>query len=219
MASETVVMNLIGFLYLFILGTNAASVGLGNRIDVGEVDAVEKLQTINENPNKFQQSIIAALISHFSILAIAGMLFLAFNKYNTILALIGTIFRVGEGIILSYNEIESYTLLNLAKEYAIANGTDKLTLTSSTGKILQKKNIRFKFGLNLLAFGTLAYIILFLAYEAIVIPIAWLGFVASVLSVIGTVIILTKPDIEIWYKIGLPLMMLFEITFGIWLLF
>ncbi|MHA2073855.1 MAG: DUF4386 family protein, partial [Candidatus Hodarchaeales archaeon] len=125
MASETVVMNLIGFLYLFILGTNAASVGLGNRIDEREEDAENRLQIINENPERFKLSIVIALISHISIFIIAGVLFLSFSQYDQSLAFIGTIFRFGEGVILVYNEIKFLTLLNLAKEYIIAGDVEQ----------------------------------------------------------------------------------------------
>jgi hypothetical protein len=57
MSIESFAMRVCGFLYLFILGTNAASVGLGNRMDEREEEAIDKLQIINKNPNRFKQSI------------------------------------------------------------------------------------------------------------------------------------------------------------------
>ncbi|GAG53414.1 unnamed protein product, partial [marine sediment metagenome] len=208
-----------GFLYLYILGTNAASVGLGNRMDEKKENAVKKLRIINDNPNRYRQSLIIAIISHLGIIAIAVTLFLAFNQYNPLLAIIGTIFRLGEGSILSYNEIKSFSHLNIAKEYSNSSDSKQITLSNSCGTLIQKSNFRFILGLNFLSIGTLSYCILFLSTGAIFIPIGWLGFVASAISVIGTGIVLIKPNFNILYKIGLPLMMLFEITFGIWLLF
>lgn len=217
MIPESFAMRLCGFFYLFILATNAASVALGNKID--EVDSVAKFRTINDNPNKFRNSIVLALISHGSILALAGLLYYVFSPYATSLAFIGTLFRLGEGLILVYNEITFLALLNVAKKYTVVGDAEKITLSNSGRKILQTKTFRYIVGLNLLAIGTLAYCILFLSSESIPMLIGGLGFTASVISVIGTSIKLAKPNFEILYKIGLPLMMLFEITFGVWLLF
>lgn len=219
MSIEASAMKISGFLYLFILGSNAASVGLGNRTDEREKDAVDKLLAINKNPKRFKQSIILALISHSSIIAITVMLYLAFSQYNPILALIGSLFRTGEGLILISSEIQSLSLLNTSKEYVISNDTEKNPLRISTGRYLDKKNFKFVLALNLLSIGHLSYCVLFLTSGAIINPIIFFGFVASILSVIGTSLVLIKPKIDIFYKIGLILLMLYELIFGIWLLF
>lgn len=52
MIIEIFAKRLCGFLFLFILVTNAASVGLGNKI--GEDDSVAKLRMINDDPNKYK---------------------------------------------------------------------------------------------------------------------------------------------------------------------
>jgi hypothetical protein len=216
MASETIVMNLIGFLYLFILGTNAASVGFGNRIDEREEDAENRLRIINEDPKRFKLSIVIALISHISIFLIAGLLFLSFSQYDKSLALIGTIFRFGEGAILVYHEIKFLMLLNLAKEYVIAGDVEHRALSTSK-MILQKKSHQVILAFNFLAIGTLLYSILFLSSRAIPLPIGWLAFTASVLSVIGTGIVLVKPKLRQFASV-IILLMLFELTFGVWLI-
>ncbi|MHA2226218.1 MAG: DUF4386 domain-containing protein [Candidatus Hodarchaeales archaeon] len=219
MSIESFAMRVSGFLYLFILGTNAASVGLGNRMDEKEEDAVDKLLTINKNPNRFKQSIVIALISHSSIIAITGMFYLAFNQYNQTLTLIGSIFRLGEALILSSIEIGSLSLLNLAKEYTVADDAEKITLSISCGNHIQKKNFRFIIALSLLSIGHLSFVILFLSSGVVFMLIVLLGLAASVLSVIGTGIVLVKPNVDILYKIGLTLIMLYEIILGVWLLF
>ena len=50
MTSASFAMKLCGFFYIFILTTNAASVGLGNRID--ETDSVSKFLSILEDPDR-----------------------------------------------------------------------------------------------------------------------------------------------------------------------
>ena len=62
MISASFVMKLCGFFYIFILATNAASVGLGNRID--ETDSVSKFLAILEDPDRYRRSVFVALGSH-----------------------------------------------------------------------------------------------------------------------------------------------------------
>ena len=217
MIIEIFAKRLCGFLFLFILATNAASVALGNTI--GEDDSVAKLRMINDNPNKFQMSIVSALISHVSIIALGVMLYIVFSPYNKPLAFVGTIFRLGESLILIYNEINFLQLFNMAKEYAVAGDAEKIALSASGRIILQTKNSGFTLAMTLLAIGALAYCILFVTRGAIPMMIAWLGLAASVLSVIGSGIKLVQPSFGILFTIGFLLMMLFEIIFGGWLLF
>lgn len=179
MIFEIFAMILCGFIFLFILVTNAASVAFGNKI--GEEDSVAKLRMINDNPNQFQISIVPALISHVSIIALAVMLYIVFSPYNQLLAVVGAIFRLGESLTLIYNEINLLQLFNMAKEYAVAGDAEKIALSASARIILQTKNSGFTLAMTLLAIGALAYCILFVTRGAIPPLIAWLGLAASVL--------------------------------------
>ncbi|MFC1507526.1 DUF4386 domain-containing protein [Thermoproteota archaeon] len=217
MITKNFAKRLCGFLFLFILATNAASVVLGNKI--GEEDSVTKLLMINNNPNQFLSSLVVALISHVSIIPLVVMLYFVFSPYNKLLMIIATIFRLGEALIHIYNEINFLQLINMAKEYAVVSDADKIVLRASANIILQTKNFTFPIALALLAIGALAYCILFVTNRAIPTMIAWLGLTASVLSVVGSGIILIEPGFDILFKIGFLLMMLFEIIFGGWLLF
>ena len=89
-------MKLCGFLYIYILITNAASVGLGNR--TGETDSADKLSTIAENPGRYKMGVIIAIASHLGIVAITVTLFMAFSQFNRQLALIGSVSRLGEAL-------------------------------------------------------------------------------------------------------------------------
>ena len=216
MITEHYAARLCGFLYLFILATNAASVALGNKI--GEDDSVAKLKMINDNPNQFQISIVVALISHVSIIALAGMLFIAFSPHGKLLAFVGTIFRLGEALILVYNEINFLGLLNGANEYEIAGEAEKTALSVSARTILQTKNSGFIIAMTLLSIGALAYCILFLSSGAIPTIIAWLGLAANVLALFGRALGFVAPSAETLFTIGFLLMMLFEIILGGWLI-
>jgi len=207
-------MKLCGFLYLFILVTSAVSATLGNRND--ETDSASKLPTISENPGQYRMSVIIAIISHLGIVAITGMLFLAFSSYDRPLALIGSVFRLGEGLVLLYNEVSVLRLLDVAKEYALTD-INKDSLRILGDQILQTKNTRFLLGLLLLSIGALAYCILFVQSGSIPSMIAWLGLAASIISAIGILVKFASGSGTV-YAIGLLSMMVFEVVFGGWLL-
>lgn len=64
-----IAMRLSGFLFLLILVLNFAMVRLGRKIEVGDYDTDAKLQKISDEPNKFQISVVLALIEHIIIIA------------------------------------------------------------------------------------------------------------------------------------------------------
>ena len=215
MISAPLAMKLCGFLYLYILITNAASVGLGNRND--ETDSASKLPTIAENPGRYRMSVFIAIISHLGIVAITGMLFLAFSSYNMQLALIGSSFRLGEALVMIYNEVSVLRLLNLVKEYALTD-SNKESLRLLGDQILQTKNTGVDLGLLLLSIGAIAYCISFVQSGAVPSMIAWLGLAAGIISAIG-ILIKFASGFSALAVIGMVLMMVFEVTFGGWLLF
>jgi len=207
-------MKLCGFLYFFILVTNAASVALGNRND--ETNSASKLPTISENPGQYRMSVIIAIISHLGIVAITGMLFLAFSSYNRQLALIGSVFRLGEALVLIYNEVSVLRLLDLAKEYALTD-SNKESLRLLGDQILQTKNTRFDLGLLFLSIGALAYCISFVQSGAVPSMISWLGLAAGIISAIG-ILVKFASGFGTVAVIGMLSMIVFEVVFGGWLL-
>ena len=68
-------MILSGFLFLFVIITNIASVRFGSET-FSDLDSDAKLQKINNDPKRFQISIVLLLIEHGSIIALAMMLLL-----------------------------------------------------------------------------------------------------------------------------------------------
>ena len=209
------VLKLCGFLYIFILITNAASVGLGNK--TGETDTAAMFGTISENPGRYRAGVAVAVASHLGIVAITGALFVAFSPFNKRLALIGSVSRLGEAVAMIYGEVTVLKLIDLAGEYAstLSNREDLLLLGD---QILQTKNTGVDLGLLLLSAGAIAYCILFLQSGAVPSKLAWLGLAAGIISAIG-ISIKFASGFSALAVIGMVLMMLFEITFGGWLLF
>ena len=212
--TASLAMKLCGFLYIFILVTSAVSAGLGNRND--ERDSGLKFPILAENPGQYRNSVYVGIISHLGILVISGMLFLAFSSYDRSLAMIGSLFRLGEGLILIFNEVSVLRLLDMAKEYVLTDSS-KASLRMLGDQILHTKNTRFMVGLLFLSIGALAYGILFIQNGAIPSIIAWLGLAAGTISSIG-ILITFATGFELIYSIGLVSMMVFEVVFGGWLL-
>ena len=213
-------MILSGFLFLFIIITLITGERFGYSV-ISDLDSDTKLQEINKDPKKFQIGTVLALIEHGTIIALAIMLFLAFNPYNITLAVIWTISRITEGLINFYNEKNYWGLLNIARQYSSSSGAEKKSLSDLGRSILKTKNSVFAFAQILFSIGTLSYSILFATSEAVPVPaiIGWFGIVASILYGFGNGIILVKPNKAMKiFRVGL-LILIFEVVLGGWLLF
>jgi hypothetical protein len=209
---------LSGFLFLFIIITLITSERFGYSV-ISDLDSDAKLKEINKDPKRFKIGTVLALIEHGTIIALAIMLFLAFNPYNITLAVIWTISRISEGLINFYNEKNYWGLLNIARQYSSSSGTERKSLSVLGRSILKAKNSVFAFAQILFSIGTLSYSILFATSEAVPAIIGWFGIVASILYGFGNGIILVKPNKAMKiFRVGL-LILIFEIVLGGWLLF
>ena len=215
MIGAPLAMKLCGLLYIYILITNAASVGLGNK--TGETDSAAKLPTISENPSRYRVGVIVAIASHLGIVAITATLFLAFSPHNRQLALIGSFARLGEAAAMIYGEVTVLRLIDLAREHVLAD-SNKESLRLLGDQILRAKNTLVDLGLLLLAIGAIAYCFSFVQYGAVPPMFAWLGLAAGVISAVG-ILIKFASGIGTVAVIGMVLMMVFEVTFGGWLIF
>ena len=212
-----IAMRLSGFFLLFIMFAIMASVQFGNKL-WGDLDSDARLQSINNDPNKFKKSIVIAFIHNFSIIAFVIILFIAFGSYSIILGIVWITFRTWESVILSYNEKNRWGLLNIAKQYSVTKGAEKNSLSDKALTILKTKDSRFKFAQIPFSIGTFAYSILFVIYGISPI-IGWFGIVASILYGFGNGIELVKPNLKVPRYFGSGMIWLFELVMGGWLLF
>ena len=160
-----------------------------------------------------------AFIEHGSIIALAVMLFIAFSPYNMILAVIWTISRITEGLIVFYNEKNYWGLLKLARQYSVSSGAEKNSLIDLGRSILRTQNSRLAFAQIFFTIGTLSYSILFVTSGVVPEIIGWFGIVASILYGFANGIILVKPHkAKQFFSVGL-LILIFELILGGWLLF
>jgi len=214
-----IAMSLSGFLFLFIIITLITSERFGYSV-ISDLDSDTKLQEINKDPKKFKIGTVLAFIEHGTIIALAIMLFIAFNPYNMTLAVIWTISRITEGLINFYNEKNYWGLLNIARQYSSSSGTEKESVIELGRSILKSKTSVFAFAQILFSIGTLSYSILFATSEAVPVPalIGWFGIVASILYGFANGIIIVKPEkAKKFFVVGL-IILIFELVLGGWLL-
>ena len=212
-------MMISGFLFLFIIITNLASGRFGYET-FSNLDSEAKLQKINNDPKKFKIGSVLILMEHFTIIALAVMLFIAFSPYNALLAVVWTIARTAEGLIQIYNKKAYWGLLNKAKEYSVTSGAEKSSLIDLGRSILKTKNNVFSFAQILFSIGTLSYSILFVTSSGVVPEIiGWFGIIASILYGFGSGTTLVKPNFKVLWSLGGLLIFIFEIVLGGWLLF
>jgi hypothetical protein len=216
--------RLSGFLFLLIIALYLILLpALGYKAEIGDSDA--ELQRINNNPKKFQISIGLALIHNVIVITLTILLFIAFSSYNIILAIVWTIFRIGEGLILSYNDKNYWGLLNIARKYSGTSGTEKSSLSDLARTITKTKSSRFDFAMIFWSIGTLAFSIVLVTYGVVPAIIGWLGIVVSIFVGFADGIKFSKSKIQdskvfkVLFPIGGLAAILFEVVLGGWLLF
>jgi len=219
-------MRLSGFLFLFILVLYLFILpALGYKAEIGDNDLDAELQKININPKKFQISIGLALIHNTCVITLTIMLFIIFSPYNIILGIVLLIFRIGEGLILSYNDKNYGGFLNIARKYSLTSGAEKISLIDLARNITKSNSSRFKFAMIGWSLGSLAFSIVLVTYGGVTPFIGLFGIVSSILIGFDNVIGLVKPNLKtkLSFKVLLAIGGLsaisFEVILGVWLLF
>jgi len=208
---------LSGFLFLLILVVYLFLLpALGYKLEIDDIDA--ELQMINDDIKKFQISILLALFHNACVITLAILLFIIFSPYNMILGIVWTFFRIGEGLILRYNDIKYLGLLNVAKIYSGSSDAEKISLSDLASTLTKTKSSTFAFAMIFWSIGTLAFSIVLVTYGVNPI-IGWIGIVASILVGFSDGILFLKQKKVIFESIGGLVALLFEILVGIWLLF
>jgi len=206
--------QLCGFLFLFILLTSALSQALaGGALDMADIPGT--MSRVTGSGKKFRLSVVIDLISHVSIVALAAMLFIAFSPFNRSLALLGTMWRVAEGTILAFNEVNNLVLLDVSQKSASATGNQSVVLESIGRVLISTEGWGLKIGLVFLVAGSLVYAILFVTSGAIPLALGWFGVIASILAAGGILLNLINPNLSMAsFLILIP----YEIVLGFWLL-
>ena len=173
------------------------------------------LPKINNNPRKFRNGIMLALLEHGSVIVLTVLLFITFSSYNRALGIIWLIFRTGEGLIQFINEPNYWGLLNIAREYANSNGAEKKSLSDLALTIFSKKDNRFKIAMICWSFGTLSFSIVLVTSGIVPEIVGWFGIASSIIVGFTTGIKLAKPKSKDFTAIGGLSAILFEVIIGV----
>ena len=210
-------MFLSGFFFLFIIVTNIASGKFGYQT-FSKLDSDYELKRIQSNPRNFRIGFGLILTEHIAIILLVLMLFLAFNTYSLILAVIWSVSRATEAIIQIYHKKNYWSLLRISEQYPKESDSSRESLRDLARSILKKKNSVFTFAQILFSVGTISYSILFVLYGVVPELIGWFGVVASIIYGFGSGIALAKPNFKTLWNIGALLILIFEIILGGFLL-
>ena len=217
--TNEIAINSSGFLFLFILASYLVMMGVfGYRVGLIGGDADAELQKIHRRRGRFQVGLGMALVEHGAIIALAMLLFIAFGSYSLILGIAWLTFRIGEGLIVLYNEKEYPALLRMARQYAVASGAERKSLADKCLDIFQRRDFRFNIGMVAWSLGTLAFSIMLVASEVAPLVIGWLGIVAGVVVFSVNLAKLAGRDYKALFAVGALLPVSFEISMGIWLI-
>ncbi len=194
MFSKISIGQLCGFLFLFILLTSVLSKFMaGAPLDPENVS--NTLGAVAEGGKRFQIGIVIDLVSHVSVVALAGALYLAFSPHNQSLALLGTLWRVAEGTIIAFTELNNFVLLSVALKFVSATGAEAVALETMGRALIVAEDWGLKIGLAFFALGWLMYGILFVSSGAVPPVLGWWAVVASLLAVVGRWLALVGPDV------------------------
>ena len=214
MLSKISAGQICGFLFLFILLTSALSQALaGGALDPADIPGT--MSRVTGGGKKFRLSVVIDLISHVSIIALAAMLYHTFSPFNRSLALLGTLWRLAEGTILAFNEVNNLVLLDVSQKSASATGNQSVVLESMGRMLISTEGWGLKIGLVFLVAGSLVYAILFVTSGALPLALGWFGVIASILAAGGILLNMINPNLSMAsFLILIP----YEIVLGFWLL-
>jgi hypothetical protein len=212
-------MSLAGFLFLFILVLALVIGALGYLWEKDDYNPDADLKRINKYPKKFKTGFVLAIIHNGCVILLTILLFIAFSPYNLVLGIVWTIFRIGEGLVLFYNDRNYWGFRKIARQYSSATGAEKNALCNSAHTIFKIKDSRFKFAMILWAIGTLAFSIVLVTSGVVPAIIGWIGIVAGILVGVYNGLKLTKHSSKVLSIFGALFAILFEIILGGWLLF
>lgn len=207
-----------GFLFLFILLTSAMSKMLAGP-PLNALDVPDTLRGVAASGSKFRESIALDLLSHACILALAGLLYVTFSPLSRSLALLGTLWRVGEGIIILFNEVNSILLLSVAQRYIAATGPEAVALEAVGRTLILSEEWGFRIGMALLALGHLMYALLFVSTRTLPVALGGWGAVASLLAAAGIWVKVANPNVStLVTQASFAPLIPYEVVLGIWLL-
>lgn len=202
--------RLAGFMFLFYIAM-ALLPGLLLKPITSPEGTAAKLAAMAAHPTLTRSGALFSLINMANALLLGAALYALTRAFDRDLALIALLFRVAEGILSPVSAFTRRVLLSIATE-----PVPDLPLATV---VLKTQGFAFLLGSTCFAAGSTVFAFLFLRSRSIPVWLAWLGFIGSLLILIGLPLqilaLLPAPlDSVMWIPIAF-----FEVIFAIWLLF
>jgi hypothetical protein len=211
--------RLAGFTFLFYIATGLAGLALSNQA-TGGGDGLAKLKSIVEHATLMRLSVLLTLCGFVSAVVLGVTLYALTREEDRDLAMIALCCRVTEGVNAIAGAGRTLQLLAIA---AIATGgtaaaaPDVAAAQSYGALMLNQGGWTGNIGALCFVMASALYSYLFLRARTIPAVLAWLGVLASVLLLVALPLGLAGL-IQVSFFMWMP-MLVFEVTFALWLIF
>jgi hypothetical protein len=215
--TRTTNARLAGFTFLFYIATGITSMVLSARATVGEGTAA-KLASMAQHAGTVRVTLVLTLLMMIDAFVLAVTLYALTRDEDQDLAMLALTFRICEGVLGAISVFVTLGLLSVAKAAAGAAAFDVGAANALGAVLLKVDGWGPLVGGWVFAVGSTLFCYLFLRARTIPVALAWLGVVGSILLVVALPLqltrLITSPVTDV---IWLP-MLVFEVTFGLWLL-
>ena len=214
--TRTTNARIAGFTFLFYIAAAFPSMVLFNRATSGEGTAA-KLASIAQHASDLRVCVVLTLLSSFTAIVLAVALYGITRAEDHELAVLGLACRVGEGLLVGLSLQTVLGLLWLTTAGAGASAPD-LATANALGAFLLMQD--WPIAATFFAVGSTLFSYLLLRGRMVPIPLAGLGFLASVLLVVALPLQIAgflKGQVTGSLYFWMP-MLVFEVTLALWLL-
>jgi hypothetical protein len=214
--TRTANARLAGFTFLFYIATGIASLMLFNQAISGAQGTAAKLAAIAQHATVVRLAVVLALVIFLCAVVLGVTLYALTREEDRDLAMIALCCRVSEGVIAAVSATSTLQLLAIATASTAAAAPDAATAQALGGLLLNHRGSTGSIAAICFVMGSTLYSYLFLRARSIPVPLAWLGVLASVLLLIALPLELAGL-IKMSFLMWLP-MLVFEVTFALWLI-
>jgi hypothetical protein len=209
--------RLAGFTFLFYIATGITSLMLFTQAIGGAQGTAAKLAAIAEHPTVVRLTVVLALVIFLCAVVLGVTLYALTREEDRDLAMIALCCRVSEGVIAAVSATSTLQLLAIATASTAAAAPDAATAQALGGLLLNQRGWTGSIAAICFVMGSTLYSYLFLRARSIPVPLAWLGVLASLLLLIALPLDLAGL-IKVSFLMWMP-MLVFEVTFALWLIF
>ena len=186
-------------------------------ITLNPADIEKALANVHAAPTAHIIELALDELSFFALIAVAAPLYIIFRRYDTTLALMGTLLLSAGGIVGAVHDMGNFAVTQLADAYTVSTGTEAVAIEAATLATI----VTAKWGINISAFlialGSIIFNFLIVVQGAGAKWLGWFGLLANSLVFVAIPIALNPAFEQLSYALYLPFM-IWEVAFGILLL-